>query len=194
MITGRGRTPACTRSQAEGDGRSAVNKVLQHENRSSRHRSEATPEGASVSSDRGHNVDSTPACIAARKSCAESTRPEPGPRDRPRATPTNIDAAELGFNLRASCSRSSPLRPCSRCLCTWTPADTGITDGSGSPCRFGPGAPPSACPGACPPRPSQDRLHLADRGGARAAEPVIDARREEQASKPPDLLPAAHPL
>src|SRR4029077_17384710 len=44
-----------------------------------------------------HNVDSTPASIAARKSRAESTRPEPGPRDRPRATPMNIDAAELGF-------------------------------------------------------------------------------------------------
>ena len=41
---------------------------------------------------------------------------------------------------------------------------------------------------------AQDRLHLADRGGARAAEPVIDARREKQASKPPDLFPAAHRL
>ena len=42
--------------------------------------------------------------------------------------------------------------------------------------------------------PADDRLHPADRRGAGAAEPVIDARREEQASKPPDLLPAAHPL
>ena len=42
--------------------------------------------------------------------------------------------------------------------------------------------------------PPYDRLHPADRRGARATEPVIDARREKQASKPPDLLPATHPL
>ena len=37
-------------------------------------------------------------------------------------------------------------------------------------------------------------VHLADRGGTRAAEPVIDARREKQASKPRDLFAATHPL
>ena len=82
--------------------------------------------------------------------------PQPGHwgLGRARALLMDVDAERPGFNPRASCSRSSRLHPCSRCLCTWPPADTGTTDGSGSPCRFGPGAPPSACPGACLPRPS----------------------------------------
>ena len=62
------------------------------------------------------------------------------------------------------------------------------------PCRFGPGAPPSACLGVCPPRPSAGSPPSGRPGSRRAAEPVIDARREKQASKPPDLFPAAHRL
>src|SRR5262249_35738259 len=90
----------------------------------------------------------------ARDSHVKLTRPEPGPRMQPWATPMNVDATELGFNLRASCSRSSPHHPCCRCPCTWQPADMETTVGSGSLCRYRPGTPPSACPGACLPRPS----------------------------------------
>jgi hypothetical protein len=42
----------CIRSRAEGDSRSAANKMRRHPSRSSRRRSESTLQGASVSSDR----------------------------------------------------------------------------------------------------------------------------------------------